>query len=427
VGAAAPAARKRNRARDDAPSPSSSSFPLYLTSSAPVSRLPSFSFGRGDANATRSPPPRLPCRDGASPAAAPDGAARVSPFPVRLPRNVSAGGPLFEASPPPRLDPVPEEAGAAASANASANDDAHFHLSQSSAASSLTFGTATGSSARMMDWGDEDIEGESCNGYAFRGGNDDDGDSAMIGTVVAGGLYKSPPSSHDIVTTGGSDPMGYTSPLHMSESPPPAKRARRNSQPAPLNEEMAFEVPSSIFSSRRGGLGLKMNIDKPQGMCCHVCSKSGANVKSNDDANALSVASRHESSDYPGVEEPSAAPALRSRSLLDYYRSTPKKPASCQRNKFHVKAASQPAVPSPSTDLPPCGYCDRPTCRACSRHCEFCRRRFCTFCTKVDYESGVAERVLCFECDETAGRWKEGDDNASAVGGDCADCDLMDL
>ena len=52
------------------------------------------------------------------------------------------------------------------------------------------------------------------------------------------------------------------------------------------------------------------------------------------------------------------------------------------------------------SNLSACRYCDKPTCITCTRQCEFCQHCYCIFCTKVNYESSVAERLLCFECDE---------------------------
>lgn len=52
------------------------------------------------------------------------------------------------------------------------------------------------------------------------------------------------------------------------------------------------------------------------------------------------------------------------------------------------------------SNLSACRYCDKPTCITCTRQCELCQHCYCIFCTKVNYESSIEERLLCFDCDE---------------------------
>lgn len=91
--------------------------------------------------------------------------------------------------------------------------------------------------------------------------------------------------------------------------------------------------------------------------------------------------------------------------------------------KSHA-SLSHHTVPS---NLSPCRYCDQPTCPACTRQCEQCQHRFCTFCTKVDYESGVAERILCFECDEDDVRHGRRHVRGGGTAAEAEDCDMMEL
>mmetsp|Transcript_39191 Transcript_39191/g.64203 ORF Transcript_39191/g.64203 Transcript_39191/m.64203 type:complete len:177 (+) Transcript_39191:3-533(+) len=171
-------------------------------------------------------------------------------------------------------------------------------------------------------------------------------------------------------------------------------------------------------------INFKMNIDKSDGkLCCHVCSlEENANSK----GESIATASLHLHQGHAATPVPSTP---RSHSLLTYFQPTkkqaapyppPKSQAPITNSHQRETSPMQDTVPS---NLSRCRYCDNPTCITCTRQCEQCQHRFCTFCTKVDYESSVVERIMCFECDGCVGN------SGSGMGGrkDDGDCDMMDM
>jgi len=308
-------------------------------------------------------------------------AATVSPFVDRMPSSLTARSKnsLFT-SPLLKLEPVPEE---------------EFNFSQST------------------------IDSESS-------GNSN---AAMIGTMVGDADESS---------------VGFHS--HEEQCcPPPTKRARldyNDDGPHVLSQSMeedaAMDVmdhsPKKIkqdhcFMKQKMGWNVNSkirNIDKPHddGSCCHVCSlDASANSGSKYASIASTTASLnkahqgHNGVNNAGVPASPAPP--RSHSLLTYFqRSTTKKqPAAAAFSQHHPtsKAPSLNNNHNNVSSLNPCRYCDKPTCITCTKTCEQCHYMFCTFCTKVDYESSVVERILCFECDGDMAIRNNGD------------CDMMDL
>ena len=115
----------------------------------------------------------------------------------------------------------------------------------------------------------------------------------------------------------------------------------------------------------------------------------------------------------------------RSHSLLAYFQPTSSKRHTSKSQGAPVTNNSSELHSSAPSNLFPCRYCDKPTCSACTRQCELCQHRFCTFCTKIDYESSITERIMCFECAED----HVGDGCSHGMRGGKAidDCDMMEL
>ena len=183
-------------------------------------------------------------------------------------------------------------------------------------------------------------------------------------------------------------------------------------------------------------MNCRMNVDNrsPSSsdglVCCHVCSQGaatrqiGKEIPSPDSVNSFQSFNTSAISSSSSASSPASAP--KSHSLLSYFQPTKKQPPAPSKphyastvtfNNKHFNNNSISTTESTTTllansnNLAPCRYCDKQTCHTCTRTCEQCQHQFCTFCTKVDYESSVVERILCFECD------------AKYDG----DCDMMDL
>mmetsp|Transcript_43753 Transcript_43753/g.93037 ORF Transcript_43753/g.93037 Transcript_43753/m.93037 type:complete len:375 (-) Transcript_43753:153-1277(-) len=372
---------------------------------------------------TQTPPSRKRNRnrhDDAYAAASlfPAAAATVSPFADRLAgTTIRPRDDAFAPSSLFRLEPVREETAPAGGVN-------EFNLSQASISSSVTFGSdgsapSSESSARMDYWSCSGTDGFhsdgdcGANGHAVAGNMVGGIVESVVGCSVGGGLSS---MSSESYAAGG---MG----CHYFEGHewlPSAKRARhcgpQKMTPPSIDEDMA------PFPKKMGVncINFKMNIDKSNGRpCCHVCSTEDINTKDGSIAAAACAYS------HPGhaAADGFVASAPRSHSLLTYFRPAAKKQApdssKLQAHIFnnhhsqHVTSPSNCVVPS---NLSSCRYCDKRTCNTCMRQCEHCHHRFCSFCTKVDYDSSVVERILCFECDEYV--MNNGDDG---------DCEMMEL
>ena len=366
-------------------------------------------------------------------------AATVSPFVDRLIHANNSNNVLSSAfSPPLKLEPVQEETAV------TCTDNDNNNLSQLSNTSSVTF-AASDSSVRMMD----------LSGSGSSGGN------AMIGTMVGsavdsivgcsvGGEPSSISSGSSYANTTSNTSMGTRDVMggchFQQESLPPTKRARMDQyEPHPrvvaesvgmdaspsLGGDMTCEAAASKEKWRAvNTINFKMNVDRPQGMCCHVCSLE-ASANDNGTNNAAATAFN---GNWGQAAAETATTTPRSHSLLAYFQPTNNKKqagfhnqkaeaSSNANNNHHAPSLLHnfpSSTPTTSSNLNPCRYCDKPTCTSCSRQCENCQYRFCTFCTKVDYESSVAERILCFECDEFARMSNDG-------GRSDSDCDMMDL
>ena len=242
--------------------------------------------------------------------------------------------------------------------------------------------------------------------------------------------------------------------LHDDDCPPPTKRARPDDGGRrPLGSDDDEDMSGDRDGARDGHcaadgektasadrVDLGNDIDVHDGMDrCHVCS---ARAPRGGDAGPATATTASPDVRRGGGGVGGAPPGPRCRSLLAYFQPT-KRPAASHPLRargpdHHASSSSHDMrssnnVQASSDLLPPCRYCDKPTCPACARRCEMCQSRFCIFCTKVNYDSSVVERVLCFECDES---WRDDDGcgifgvGGSGTGGggrDVEDCDMMDL
>jgi hypothetical protein len=220
-----------------------------------------------------------------------------------------------------------------------------------------------------------------------------------------------------------------------------------------MKSELLTSSDSSSSNANDEGLVIR---------CCHVCSVEdhGENITTTTPhVEKHSVETLRDVSGGGGNNGP------RSHSLLAYFQPTKRLPAMHQRALVSHYLAVVPSRSSSSRDdvitlssnnnindnnnqqqqhqqrvlnLSACRYCDKPTCITCTRQCELCLHCYCIFCTKVNYESSVAERLLCFECDEQQNcNNRRGGGGASASGGytmgeesscrrEDVDCDMMD-
>jgi len=323
-----------------------------------------------------------------------------------------------------KLEPVSEEPH-------TYNDIDNFNLSQSSTTSSLTCSSFN-----------NNLSASDCSSKmdCFSGGSMDGsyGEGAMIGTVV-GGVVNSDVGCSVGGNGSSSIPPNYFGGYHCfhQECPPPTKRARVEHGPHDMSglihheditmasnmDGMGCDGPSRMSAVKCINLKL-MNIDKSENenrLCCHVCSQAASAISIKEAPS--NAAANPSPNDYTGLytnAESSPTPPPRSHSLLAYFQSS-KKPAAVNlshpTNHADSKDKSERSIPAETSQHDTCRYCDKPTCIACTRQCEQCQYRFCTFCTKVDYESSVVERILCFECDE----------HVRANGDDIGNCDMMDL
>ena len=157
---------------------------------------------------------------------------------------------------------------------------------------------------------------------------------------------------------------------------------------------------------------------------CHVCSmmEDGSSISS-----YVTARSSFSNNAIIATAETAPVPTIRSHSLLSFFQSTKKPTASSsQAHAQKVQAATSFNTNQPPTQQQqpaqqqmaasssnnnttnlittplarPCRYCDKSTCSTCTRQCELCNYTFCTFCTKIDYESSITERIVCFDCDD---------------------------
>ena len=356
-------------------------------------------------------------------------AATVSPFVDRMTFTTSVSN--SNSHPNLKLESISEEP-----------PSNGYELSQDSNTSSVTFGSINNAGLNM------DCSGSSSN--IMIGTMVGSAVESVVGCSVGGGGEPSSISSGSITTTTnnsatGIGGVGFHS-LH-SECPPPTKRARLDHAYQTIDEDMmgstssppnvlTFQsTPSSkqqyqqqqCTEKRMGGncfncFGFN-NIGRTSDvrgvMCCHVCSEE-------DSANntSSSVTSSPAASFNTTTNETTAVP--KSHSLLNFFQSTKKQPSSHlqklpaanfgnqQQQHNDAPSSQNDTNKSISSNLSPCRYCDKPTCSSCTRQCEMCQHHFCTFCTKVDYDSSITERILCFDCDT-------GNNNE---GGNCCDMQI---
>ena len=396
-----------------------------------------------------------------------EGAATVSPFVDRVPftttkatssTNTYTHNNILFTSPLLKLEPIKEEPSNTLDNN-DINNDNTINLSQSSNTSSLTFGSNNNAAANSF-MGDikMDLSGSSSVGSSSRNNN-----NAMIGTMIVGGAVESvvgcsvgggtssiSSGSFSNSSNSSKGVTGFHS-LH-AECPPPTKRARLDhgpyddeedcnmmmvsSSPTMKNESSAYknQLPhypvkkmgaNCVDSFRLNNMGDKCNNDGR--LRCHVCStEASANNVSKLDESSVAT-STMASTSFNITTEKKSVP--KSHSLLSFFKTKSHVNQKVHHNQFTVPASStsvqSKSLSSNNNNLSPCRYCDKATCISCTRQCEMCQHRFCTFCTKVDYESSIVERILCFECDEYARNssngmiWGGGGGGGDNNGGQC--------
>ena len=313
-----------------------------------------------------------------------------------------------------------------------------YELSQDSNTSSVTFGSINNNGFNM------DCSGSRSN--VMIGTMVGSAVESVVGCSVGGDGEPSSISSGSLTSTNnnsvtGNSGVGFHS-LH-AECPPPTKRARLDHAYQTIDEDMMMGSTTSppnvlTFQSTPSnkqqqyqqktsgncfnGFGFN-NIGKTSDargvMCCHVCSEE-------DSANNTSgVTSSPAASFNTTTNETMAVP--KSHSLLNFFQSTKKQTGSHpqklpeanfghqqQQHNIGASTSRQNDInKSLSSNLSPCRYCDKPTCSSCTRQCEMCQYHFCTFCTKVDYDSSITERILCFDCD-----------TGNNEGGNCCDMQI---
>ena len=361
-----------------------------------------------------------------------EGAATVSPFVDRVPfttakatstTNANTHNNILFTCPDLKLEPIKEEPTNTIDNNDIISDNT-INLSQSSNTSSLTYGSNNNAAANSFN-GDikMDVSGSSSSvGSSIRNNN-----NAMIGTMILGGAVESvvgcsvgggtssiSSGSFSYNSNSSKGVTGFHS-LH-AECPPPTKRARLDH--GPYDDEKDCHMMTSSPPMKNVSSEYKKHLHYPVkkmgfdsfklnnmgGECtnggrlrCHVCSIDASANKSRDESSVAMP--KMASTNFNITNEKKSVP--RSHSLLSFFKTKSHVNQKVQHNQYAVAASS--TVQSTSfNNLTPCRYCDKATCMACTRQCELCQHRFCTFCTKVDYESSVVERILCFECDEYA-------------------------
>ena len=343
-------------------------------------------------------------------------AATVSPFVDRMTFTTSTSNSNFH--PNLKLESISEEP-----------PSNGYELSQDSNTSSVTFGSINNNNGLNMDC-------SSRNSNVMIGTMVGSTVESVVGCSVGGDGEPSSISSGSLTSTNnnsttGNSGVGFHS-LH-AECPPPTKRARLDHEYQTIDEDMMGSTTSpphvltfqSTPSNKQqyqqqcteermtgscfnafGFNNIGRTSDARGVMCCHVCSEE-------DSANntSSSVASSPAASFDATTNETMAVP--KSHSLLNFFQSTKKQtgshpqklPASNFGNNQQHNIGAPPTSrqndinKSLSSNLSPCRYCDKPTCSSCTRQCEMCQYHFCTFCTKVDYDSSITERILCFDCD----------------------------
>lgn len=306
-----------------------------------------------------------------------------------------------------------------------------YELSQDSNTSSVTFGSINNNGFNMDCSG----IGSSRNSNVMIGTMVGCAVESVVGCSVGGDGEPSSISSGSLTSTNnnsatGNSGVGFHS-LH-SECPPPTKRARLDHAYQTIDEDMMMgsttspphvltfqSTPSNKqqyqhqqYTEKRmtgnyfnsfGFNNIGRSSNTREVLCCHVCSEEDS-----ANNNSSSVASSPAAS-FNTTNETMALP--KSHSLLNFFQSTKKQtgshpqklPASNfgnnQQHNIGASTSRQNDNKSISSNLSPCRYCDKPTCTSCTRQCEMCQYHFCTFCTKVDYDSSITERILCFDCD----------------------------
>mmetsp|Transcript_21632 Transcript_21632/g.45732 ORF Transcript_21632/g.45732 Transcript_21632/m.45732 type:complete len:413 (+) Transcript_21632:105-1343(+) len=402
---AAVAARKRNR--HDANS-ITSSLALPSAHQAPLSTGKPYLFHQGHSNIMRPSPLFSPYCQKNNPdsisstavEAGPGAAAAVSPY-VHAMTMANHHNSNILVSPLFKLETVQEEG------DATTIDTENLIFSQTSIASSLTFGSNIGASSPIsMDYS-SDLHSDVDESNTAAIGN-------MVGVSIGGAVGPRVQSAPHFFPAD-----GY---VNAADCLPPTKRARTDYTPQGMSPMMDLSVVES--PRKRMGvncINFKLKIDKPDGkLCCHVCSleETSNSSKHQSNNNASLCHYQGHASNAPMPSTP------RSRSLLTYFQPTKRQATS---SALHPHQKSQASMNNShgiaQSNLSPCRYCDKPTCATCTRQCERCQHRFCTFCTKIDYESSVAEQIMCFECDEYV-RNRSGMIGGSKGDGDC---DMMDF
>ena len=280
---------------------------------------------------------------------------------------------------------------------------------------------------------------------------------------------------------------------NLPDCPPPTKRPRLEDDTTHHSSSLSFSIinthdvdmldgsalpplspkiscktkmKSELLSTSDSSRSSNANVEGLVIRCCHVCSLEdhGENITT-----TTPHVKKHSVVETLGVVRGGGGGnnGPRSHSLLAYFQPTKRLPAMHQRALVSHYLAVVPSqhssvfrdggITSSSNNnnnindndnkqqhqqrvlnLSACRYCDKPTCITCTRQCELCLHYYCIFCTKVNYESSVTERLLCFECDEQQNcNNRRGGGGASASGGytmggesssrrEDLDCDMMD-
>jgi hypothetical protein len=302
-------------------------------------------------------------------------AVTVSPFFKRTPGATASDISLITSS-SPLLSPVP------------VGPDHSFDQSQSSNTSTLTFdcnNAASDSNCSM------EKSGEGSNGAVASWGNAMKGNMfrSAIDSVVD--CRQCTTYSRSLVVNDIEVGMQFSK---FDECPcPPIKRSRLDCGLHILSRSSHNHASSSSSSELMIKSSGAKKMVASTNCCCHVCflGASASNGKN-------SIFAPTSSSDLSSVVPDR-------HSLLAYFQPTKQKtPPISQQQHQSTKSHYTLQSSFSSLNLQYCRYCDKPTCLTCMRQCEQCLHRFCLFCTKVDYESNIVERILCFECDEHLGR-----------------------
>jgi len=353
-------------------------------------------------------------------------AATVSPFVDRMTFTTSTSN--SNSHPNLKLESISEEP-----------PSNGYELSQDSNTSSVTFGSINNNGFNMDCSG----IGSSRNSNVMIGTMVGSAVESVVECSVGGDGEPSSISSGSLTSTNnnsvtGNSGVGFHS-LH-SECPPPTKRARLDHAYQTIDEDMmgTTSSPPNVLTFQSTPSSKQQYQQKMSGncfnsfgfnnigrssdvrglMCCHVCSEE-------DSANNTSSVTSSPAASFNTItNETTAVP--KSHSLLNFFQSTKKQSSShpqnlpaanFSNNQQHTVAPSthqNDTNKSLSSNLSPCRYCDKPTCFSCTRQCEMCQYHFCTFCTKVDYDSSITERILCFDCDT----------GSNNEGGNCCDMQI---